>query len=303
VAAYLLTRPVKAIVPHVVGQNLSTASTIVQNAGFNVSTISIQSSAASGTVIRQSPQPGVKADQGSTVTLDVSSGPGSTVVPGVQGVPLAQARRALTAQHLRVGQVVPQSSNTIPSGNVIDTVPGAGNSLPVGSSVEVIVSSGKQKVQVPDVTGQSESDARSALQTAGLSVSSTKQTSSTVPPGTVISQSPAGGAQVAPGSQVKIVVAQAPTTATVPDVRGQDAVSAASALAGAGFHVKQQTQTVHNANQDGIVLSENPPGNSTQKKGSTVTIVVGRFQPATTTGTTTTPTTPTTTTPTTPTTG
>jgi eukaryotic-like serine/threonine-protein kinase len=295
VAAYLLTRPVKAPVPAVVNDNIQTASTLVQNAGFNVSTISYPSSKPNGTVIRQSPQPGVKADQGSTVTLTVSSGPGSTVVPGVSDLPLKQARKALTAQHLRVGSVVPQNSDTVPAGNVIDTVPGAGNSLPVNSAVEVIVSSGRQKVQVPDVTGQSESDARSALQTANLSVSSTKETSSTVSPGTVIRQSPGPGTMVAPGSKVKIVVAQAPTTASVPDVRGQDAVSAASTLTSAGFSVKQQTKTVTNANKDGIVLSQNPAPNSTEKKGSTVTIVVGRFQPATTTGTTTTPTTTTTT--------
>jgi serine/threonine-protein kinase len=96
-----------------------------------------------------------------------------------------------------------------------------------------------------------------------------------------------------------IVVAQAPTTATVPDVRGQDGVTAASALTSAGFQVKQQTRAVSNPDRDGIVLSQNPAANTTQKKGTTVTIVVGKFQPTTTTGTTTTPTTPTTTTPTT----
>jgi serine/threonine-protein kinase len=299
VAAYLLTRPVKSVVPRVVGQSIQTASTVIQNAGFNVSTINLTSSQPSGTVIHQSPQPGVKADEGSTVTLTVSSGLGNTVVPGVVNLPLAKARRALTAQHLKVGSVVPQTDSTIPAGNVINTSPQAGQSVPVNSSVEVIVSSGVAKVQVPDVSGQSEADARSALGTAGFSVSSTKQTSSTVPPGTVISQSPAGGKKVAPGSRVMIVVAQAPTTATVPDVRGQDGVTAASALTSAGFQVKQQTRAVSNPDRDGIVLSQNPAANTTQKKGTTVTIVVGKFQPTTTTGTTTTPTTPTTTTPTT----
>ena len=305
VAAYLLTRPVKSVVPRVIGDNLSTASTIVQNAGFNVSTISIQSSAASGTVIRQSPQPGIKEDQGSTVTLDVSSGPGSTVVPGVTGVPLAQARKTLAAQHLKVGQVVDQNSDTVPSGSVIQTVPGAGTSLPVGSGVEVFVSTGKAKVTVPDVTGQTESDARSALLAQNLQVSVTKQTSNTVQAGTVISQSPAGGTQQPPGTKVKLVVAQAPTTATVPDVKGEDAVTAASTLTSAGFSVKKLSKAVNKPDQDGIVLSQRPLGNSTEKKGSTVVIVVGQYQPTTTTGTgtTTTPTTTGTTTTTTPTTG
>jgi serine/threonine-protein kinase len=295
VAAYLLTRPVKAVVPQVVGQNIGTASTLVQNAGFAVSTISYQSSKPNGTVIHQSPQPGTKENEGSTVTLTVSSGPGNAVVPGVQNIPLAAARRAIAAQHLRVGSIVHQSSDTIPAGNVIDTVPGAGNTEPVGGVVEVIVSSGKAKVTVPDVTGSSEADARSALQSQGFSVSVTKQTSSTVPAGTVISQSPAGNSQQPPGTKVTLVVASAPTTASVPNVKGQDAVTAASSLTSAGFSVKQQTQTVTNPAKDGIVLSQNPAANSTEKKGSTVIIVVGRFQAPTTTTTTTTPTTTTTT--------
>jgi eukaryotic-like serine/threonine-protein kinase len=303
VAAYLLTRPVKAIVPAVVGQNISTASTLVQNAGFAVSTISTQSSKPSGTVIHQSPQPGVKEDEGSTVTLTESSGPGNTVIPGVQNVPFTQAKKMLATQHLRVGSKVPQTSATIPAGNVIDTVPGAGQSVPVNSPVEVIVSTGQAKVTVPDVTGQSETDARSALSAAGFSVATSKQTSSTVSPGTVISQTPAGHTQQPPGTKVKLVVASAPTTATVPNVTNQDAVTAASTLTSAGFSVHKLTRTVSDPAKDGIVLSQSPSASTTQKQGSAVTIVVGHFQPKTPTTTTTTPTTPTTTTPTTPTTG
>ena len=295
VAAYLLTRPVKAPVPQVVGQSLNTASTILQNDGFAVSTINLQSSKPNGTVIHQSPQPGVKADQGSTVTLTVSSGPGNAIVPGVQNVPFAQAKKELAAQHLRVGSRVPQNSATIAAGNVIDTVPGAGTSVPVNALIEVIVSTGKAKVMVPDVTGQSETDARSALSAAGFSVATTKQTSSTAPPGTVISQSPAGNTEQPPGTKVKLVVASAPTTATVPNVTNQDAVTAASTLTSAGFSVKKQTQTVTDPAKDGIVLSQSPSSNTTQKKGSVVTIVVGHFQPKTPTTTTTPPTTTTTT--------
>jgi beta-lactam-binding protein with PASTA domain len=302
VAAYLLTRPVKATVPSVVGDNIGTASTLVQNAGFAVSTISYQSSKPNGTVIRQSPQGGIRVDQGSTVTLTVSSGPGNTVVPGVQNLPLTKARHEIEAQHLKVGSIVHQSSDTIQSQNVIDTVPGAGNSVPVGAAIEVIVSSGKAKVSVPDVIGQSEADARSALQSAGFSVKTSSETSSTVPPGTVISQSPSGGSPQPPGTKVTLVVASAPTTATEPDVKGQDAVTAASTLTSAGFVVHKDTKPVTDPAKDGIVLSQSPAANSTQKKGATVTIVVGKFQPAATTTKTTpstTTTTPTTTTPTT----
>ncbi len=299
VAAYLLTRPVKKVVPAVVGDNLNTASTIIQNAGFAVSTISVPDTKASGFVIRQSPVGQTKADEGSTVTLTVSSGPGNSIVPGVAGLSLKQAERALRAQHFKPSPIVPQNSSTVPSGKVISTSPGPGQSLPANTPVEVFVSSGVAKVTVPDVTGATEAEANGTLTSLGFKVKTTKQTSSTVQPGNVISQSPAGNASEPPGTLVTLVIASAPTTATVPDVRGQNAVAAASRLATAGFQVQQQPKDVSNQAQDGLVLSQSPRPNSTQKKGSTVTIVVGHYvAPTSSTTTPTTSSTSTTTTPT-----
>jgi len=305
VAAYLLTRPSKVVVPAVVGQNINTASTIVTNAGFAVSTIDVPSTKANGEVIRQSPQGGLKAGSGSTVTLTVSSGPGNTVVPTVNNQPLKTAEKAIKAQGLKVGQVVSQSSTTVPKGQVISTTPGAGTSEPVGFSIEIAVSSGKPSVNVPDETGQSEQDAKAALQAQGLTVNTTTATSSSVSPGNVISQTPAGGSSVTVGTTVTLVIAAAPTTATVPNVVGQTPAQAASALTAAGFKVTQTTATTTRKKRDGLVVSENPSANQTAKKGSTVTIVVGQYQapppktqttPTTTGAGSTTPTTSTTTT-------
>jgi serine/threonine-protein kinase len=278
VAAFLLTRPQKDIVPGVVGKDLNTASTIVQNAGFDVSTINVPSARRSGTVIRQSPQPGVKANDGSTVSLVVSSGPGNTVVPGVANLSLARAKRAIVAQHLTIGAIVHQNSDTVPSGQVISTQPGAGQSVPVGAPIELFVSSGRAKVAVPDVTGESESDARAALTQAGLKVTSSPQTSSTVQAGDVISETPSAGTRVAPGTTVSLVVASAPTTAQVPDERNQTPAQAASALTQAGFAVQQRNRNVSDPARDGIVLAMDPPAGTTLKKGSTVTIVVGHLK-------------------------
>ncbi len=294
VAAYLLTRPVKKVVPAVVGDNLNTASTIVQNAGFGVSTISVPDSKASGIVIRQSPAAQTKADESSTVTLTVSSGPGNSVVPGVAGLSLRQAERALRAQHLRASPVLPTTSSTVAVGKVISTSPGPGQSLPADSPVEVFVSSGVAKVAVADVSGATEQEAKATLVGQGFKVKTSNQTSSTVTPGSVISQSPPGNVPEAPGTVINLVIATAPTTATVPDVRGQNGVQAASNLGHAGFEVQQKNKDVTNQAQDGLVLSQSPTQNSTQKKGSTVTIVIGHYvapTKSTTTPTTTTSTT------------
>jgi serine/threonine-protein kinase len=290
VAAYLLTRAHKVVVPNVVHEQIGTASAVLENAGFTVVNppLTVPDSAPSGTVIRQDPVGGAKANEGSRVNLTVSSGPGNTIVPGVLGDPLAVAKRAILAAHLHVGHVTEQSSAQYPAGQVTQTDPFPGSNLPVGTTVNLFVSSGPAKIAVPSVIGQTEAQARSTL--TQFTVQTTDQTSSTATAGTVLNQTPAGGSQELPNSTVTLTIAKAPTTATVPDVRGQSPSSATSQLKQAGFTVTQRSKEVTVKSQDGIVLSESPPHGSTAKKGATVTITVGHFVA----GTTTTPTTPTT---------
>ena len=296
VAAYLLTRPNTKIVPTVVNEQVSVAQTQIQNAGFSPNLIYRPDGHRSGTVISQNPLGQTKADAGSTVSLTVSQGLGDTSVPSVSGLTQAQAVRELKRQGLRPARIERENSADVPAGDATRTDPSAGVSVPVGSGVTLFVSSGKAKVPVPDVTNQPQAAAESSLRAAGFTVSATTQTSSTVTAGDVISQSPAGGSNAAPGSTVSLVVATAPTTASVPGVNGDTADAATSALTGAGFKVVRKTQDVTQQNRDGIVVSQSPGANSTAKKGSTVTIVVGHFVATTTTTTSPTTTSPTTTT-------
>jgi serine/threonine-protein kinase len=171
--------------------------------------------------------------------------------------------------------------------------------VPVGSNVTLFVSTGPAQVKIPNVTGESLSQAKSDLHAAGFdSVTTSTQTSSATP-GTVINQSPSGGTLAVPSSTtVSLVVATAPKTPpkkTVPDVKGQSASSAASQLRSDGFTVVQTTRTVTNPSKAGIVLSQSPGAGTSASKGSTVTIVVGQSPTSTTTTTTSTPSTSTTT--------
>jgi serine/threonine-protein kinase len=293
VAAYLLTRPEKKVVPTVTNQTLNTARTILQNDGFLVQVLSVTNNKHAGIVIGQDPQGNDKAKQGSTVTLTVSQGPGSTTVPSVVGQSQKAAQKALTMAHLRYN-VQHEPSETIAKGKATRTDPANGQSVGVGSTVTLYLSSGKPMVSVPDVIGESVSSARSQLNNAGFVVTTTSQTTTSAPDGNVIDQSPAGNTRVAAGSSVSLVVAKAPTTAQVPDVTGDTAQGAVNQLKAAGFKVAQKTKPVTKQNRDGIVVAEEPRGGSTQNKGSTVTITVGVFTPPATTPSTT-PTTPTTT--------
>ncbi|HEY3727851.1 MAG TPA: Stk1 family PASTA domain-containing Ser/Thr kinase [Solirubrobacteraceae bacterium] len=275
--AYFLSRPHKRVVPPVTGEQLNVARTVLQNAGFAVGVIQVPSKQAAGNVIGENPAAGIKADKGSTVTLTVSQGPGEQAVPSVQGLSQGKATKLIKGAHLKVSRVIMQSSSRFDAGQATGTDPGAGTSVPFGTGVTLFVSSGPPSKAVPDVTGQSQSDATSALTADGFKVNTETQTSSSAQPGNVISQDPSGGSSSAPGSTVTIVIAAAPSTTTVPPVVGDPADGATSALLAAGFKVQRKTTNVSSQNQNGTVVSQSPSGGSTAKKNSTVTITIGQF--------------------------
>ncbi len=295
VAAYLLLRPTKVVVPPVVGEPFSAAQAQLSSDGFTVTQLQVTNAKQSGTVIAQNPLAGVKAKEGSNVSLTVSSGPGNTTVPTVVGETLQQAKSSIQIANLKVGKIVHQTSTQYAKGQVIDTSPAAGQQPPVGTHVTIFVSSGPPSVQVPDVTTEDADTAKSTLQSRGFNVITTEQVTTTATPGTVLSQSPVGGKAAASGSTVTLVVAKAPPTVAVPNVVGQSHGAANAMLGAAGFPATPQQQTVTNKSQNGIVLSQNPAASTQVKKGTNVTIVVGKYvaPTPTTTTTTTTPTTPT----------
>jgi beta-lactam-binding protein with PASTA domain/predicted Ser/Thr protein kinase len=297
VAAYLLTRPAKVVVPGVVGQSFTTAQTELSNDGLGVNQLQVTNAKPSGTVIRQSPLAGAKVKQGSTVSLEVSSGPGNTTVPPVVGETLQQARSSIEIAGLKVGSVVHQSNDQFKSGQVIDTSPQAGATPAVGTKVTIFVSSGPAAVKVPDVTSETLSQAKAGLEAppGQFTVLATSKVSSTATAGTVISQSPAGGTSLAPGSTVTLVVAKAPPTPTVPSVVGETRGKAEAMLGSSGYPATVQLQDVTNPAQNKVVLSQSPAAGTQAAKNTQVTIVVGHYVSSTPTTTTSTPSTTTTT--------
>jgi eukaryotic-like serine/threonine-protein kinase len=229
-------------------------------------------------VATQRPQPGEEAEEGSTVTIIVSSGPGMATVPGVAGQKQADAEKAMKDAGFKT-DTRRESSDTVKKGRVIQTEPGENTQLEKGRTVTLVVSGGKEQVSVPDVTGDQEDDARATLSDAGLKADVTEEESDSEDPGTVLRQDPGAGGQVDKGSTVKLVVAKAPPDVAVPDVVDQQRADAEKALKAAGFEVRVREETVDTLDQDGIVISQQPTDGEQRPKGSRVTIVVGKFEP------------------------
>lgn len=101
-----------------------------------------------------------------------------------------QARAALVDASLVLGKVTQVDSDQ-PAGAVIAQSVPAATLVDAGTAIDISVSNGQ--VKVPDVTGESEAQARSDLTNAGFDPNVVKQQDGSVSPGTVLAQSPKGG--------------------------------------------------------------------------------------------------------------
>ncbi len=149
--------------------------------------------------------------------------PTSVTVPNVVGDTKAAATTAITGVGLVVGTATNQASATVTSGSVISENPAAGASAASGSAVNLVVSSGPApnptptSVTVPNVVGETQAVATSAITKDGLVVGTvTNQSSTSVASGSVISENPAAGASVASGSAVKLVVSSGSAPSPTP---------------------------------------------------------------------------------------
>ena len=133
------------------------------------------STVATGVVIRATPVAGTVLTKGDAVSLWVSTGTPQAKVPTLAGLTQDAAQQAITQAGLKVGAVTTDHSMDVPAGSVISASQKAGDTIDQSTSVDLVVSDGK--VVLPDLTGQSITDAQTTLQGLGLTADVQQQTS------------------------------------------------------------------------------------------------------------------------------
>ena len=110
---------------------------------------------------------------------------------------------------------------------------------------------------------------------AGISFDTEREYSDLVEEGKVISQSVADGEALEENERVWIVISKGLEKVSVPDVSDKKAEDAKVLLEAAGFTVKEEEEYSEDI-EEGMVISQDPEGNTEAAKGSTVTIVVSK---------------------------
>jgi eukaryotic-like serine/threonine-protein kinase len=271
-------QPTLVTVPNVVGQTADQAEDTLEAQGFGVKRASEQSTEEQrDRVIKQDPQANDQAEERSEVTITIGAGPDTATVPDVVGRTVDEASQLLLEAGFIPSQKAEENAD-VEEGRVIRTDPAANSEIALNSTVTIFYSSGPNTIPIPEVRGQSVNDARNTLAGAGFTgtIQERQEASNDVEEGRVIGTEPQAGQQALPNATITLVVSSGQGQVGVPDVVGRTEDNARALLQ--GFDVQTTDENTNDPNEDGRVLSQNPPANSQVDQGSTVTLVIGRFR-------------------------
>jgi beta-lactam-binding protein with PASTA domain len=196
---------------------------------------------------------------------------GTTAIPDVIGATYASARSRLESSELRPRSRFEHSDR--PEGEVLGQSPAAGAKVEPGAIVVLTVSSGPDRVGVPDLEGLTARRAARVLRDAGLELELQAVRSEEVA-GTVLTQTPAAGVSVEPGATVTLRVSSGPAVDTrdVPDVEGLTLASARSRLQALGL--RSAVTKIASSQPAGTVVAQSPRAGATLRAGASVRLTV-----------------------------
>lgn len=217
----------------------------------------------------------------------------TVVMPNLLGKTMTEAKTELANLGISITLSGSEASSEYKENQIMRQNIKAGERTAVGSTVEVVTARAgtgttaedsdtekpqekKEQATVPNVVGQTEANARSALEAAGLKVGSvTEANSDTVQEGYVISQGMTANTQVERESSVNLVISKGPNKVKVTDVIGHEESRATNELQGDGFKVAVKDVYTDEMRQ-GLVVSTSPEKGTPVDPGSTITISVSR---------------------------
>ncbi|GAA5046624.1 Stk1 family PASTA domain-containing Ser/Thr kinase [Nocardia callitridis] len=273
------SRPDQVEVPDVSNKASQQAQEQLQGAGFSVAVQEKpDSKVPTGNVIATQPLGGSSINKGSTVTLQVSSGPAQVQVPKLIGLNQQQAQQKLSVEGLELNPNVERApSSEAEKDTVTDQNPSPGGKLDANGQVTITIGTGPEAIRVPYVVGQTVDVAQPNIEGNGFKVV-IQEVPSAKPKGEVVATSPAGGSNADKGSSVTLQVAGDQTR--MPSLDGLTAAQAVDKLRAEGWtgstgQITQTTQGTIDPGRVGRVLDQQPSAGSAVGRNATITIVIG----------------------------
>ena len=208
-------------------------------------------------------------------------------VPDLVGKIPAEARRIAELSGFQFDVERQYYSSKIPPGKILSQLPPAGTQIRRGWQIRVAESLGPQRVDIPNVIGQSERAAEINILRRGLDVGAVAQVQfAGVPADEVIAQSPSPSASSISAPKISLLAAQAPQPEAfvIPSFIGQTVSAASITLKAAGLRVGNvaSAPVSNTATQpaaplstpapsaESVIVSQNPAPGSKVVAGSAV---------------------------------
>jgi serine/threonine-protein kinase len=203
------------------------------------------------------------------------TGPATAVVPKVPtSRSVADAVAALEDLELKAEEGTPETSESVPKGQVTRFDPATGQSVKVGDTVKYFVSLGPSEVTVPDVAGLTQDEARKKLLDANLkpAIATKSVDDARVPADRVVGTDPAFEAPVTVGQEVTLLVSTGKTK--VPDCAGKTQAECSDILSTAGLRLGDTKTEVSDSVEAGKIIRTEPAKDQILLQNSPVVAVI-----------------------------
>lgn len=199
-------------VPKLVGMTQQEATDSLDKLGLKLKVEEpvISDDVEAGQIASQTPDAGETIKDGQTIRVNLNKGSDDGEVPDVTGKTLETAITLLQAKGFELGKSDEDFSD-LPKGTIVSQNPTGKTKAEKGSAVDLVVSKGPKDVlvKVPSLENESLSNAKTLLSANNLTLGKTTLgDSNTVQKDHVISQSVAGGTEVAENTVIDLVISK-----------------------------------------------------------------------------------------------
>ncbi len=205
----------EVIVPDIEGKTINEALTILSEKNLSLYKVAekFDTNVPAGSIISQSPPPGLTVREGKAVESVISSGGKVVFVPEIEGKSMRQAELMLRQAELLMGEQIRTFSSTVKRDFVVTQEPASGEIIEKNSYINIVVSRGpaeEEKIKkMPNLLGIKVSRAEQALKELNLELSKIETTiNDELDEGTVIKQAPVQGTIVDVNTLVELTISK-----------------------------------------------------------------------------------------------
>ncbi|WP_020155432.1 Stk1 family PASTA domain-containing Ser/Thr kinase [Caldibacillus debilis] len=198
-------------------------------------------------------------------------------VPEVEGMEYEEAVNRLEDAGLKIGNTYKITHEEIPENHVVKTDPKEGKTVKEGSVIHIFVSTGKEKIVMPDYRNRMYDDVVQLLRDRNFKDIQKNEVFHDSPEGMIIEQDPAPGEEIVPEETVlTFTVSKGEETFKLADLSGYSENALREYAGRYGITIDIAGEEYHDSVAEGLVISQDPKPGTELKKGDKVSVILSK---------------------------